>query len=141
LAWELPLKQAVRNSSNYIEKRVSKYLLKGVKSLAMNRGLSINRKPRTRGGSRLQLKDYCGVELEQLKKCLLFEHKSTITDPNAKRWIDRAADEAASLAWATTYPLLVFPVLLEEKVAEAALKARRQRDIFERTGNFVALAA
>jgi len=84
---------------------------------------------------------YCGVELEQLKKCLLFEHKRAVHDYHIQSWFDRAADEAASIAWATTYPLLVFPVLLEEKLAEAGQKARVQRDILERSANIVALAA
>jgi len=114
----------------------------GVKSLAMKRGWSRNRKAHSPGApaSRQRMR-YCGVELEQLKKCLLFEHKRAVDDSNIQSWFDRAADEAASIAWATTYPLLVFPVLLEEKLIEAGQKARVQRDILERSANIVALAA
>jgi hypothetical protein len=52
----------------------------------------------------------------------------------------RAADEAASIAWATTYPLLVLPVLLEEKLSVARRKAELQRSIYLRS-QAIALAA
>ena len=43
----------------------------------------------------------------------------------------RAANEAAALAWATLYPLLVFPVLFEEKIEAALRQAERQARILE----------
>jgi len=44
----------------------------------------------------------------------------------------RAANEAAALAWVTTFPLLVFPVLFEEKTALAVRQAARQARIYGR---------
>ena len=80
------------------------------------------------------------LELEQFKQCLLGEHGSA-HDLHAYSWLNRAADEAASIAWATPYPLLVLPVLLEEKLKDARRKAELQRTIYERSQPIVALAA
>ena len=80
------------------------------------------------------------LELEQFKQCLLGEHRSA-RDLHVYSWLNRAADEAASIAWATPYPLLVLPVLLEEKLKDARRKAELQRTIYERSQPIVALAA
>ena len=80
------------------------------------------------------------LELEQFKQCLLGEHRSA-HDLHVYSWLNRAADEAASIAWATPYPLLVLPVLLEEKLNDARRKAELQRTIYERSQPIVALAA
>jgi hypothetical protein len=42
--------------------------------------------------------------------------------------VKQAANEAAGLAWTTSFPLLVFPALFQEKVD----RARRQQDRAER---------
>jgi hypothetical protein len=52
-----------------------------------------------------------------------------------------AVSEAATLAWMTSYPLLVLPVLAEEKVAAARRKAGLQERIRERSAHFMELAA
>ena len=44
-----------------------------------------------------------------------------------------AIDKAEALAWQTPYPHLLFPVLAEEKAAEAQQWAAQQRAIRERT--------
>ena len=80
------------------------------------------------------------LELEQFKQCLLGEHGSA-HDLQVHSWLNRAADEAASIAWATPYPLLVLPVLLDEKLRDARRKAEMQRTIYERSQPIVALAA
>jgi hypothetical protein len=80
------------------------------------------------------------LELEQFKQCLLGEHRSA-RDLHVHSWLNRAAHEAASIAWATPYPLLVLPVLLEEKFEDAWRKAELQKAIYERTQPIVALAA
>ena len=49
-------------------------------------------------------------------------------DAKAQPWFKLAVDEADSMAWATTYPFLVFPVLLEEKL-NAARKNLMQKAI------------
>ena len=84
----------------------------------------------------------CGatVELERLKKCLLYEHTRAVSDAMLQDWLKRGADEAASIAWATPYPLLVFPLLLDEKLSEARRKAEVQKSIYVRSGQIVALA-
>ena len=81
------------------------------------------------------------LELERFKQCLLFEHRSATPDSDVRLWLNRAADEAASIAWATPYPLLVFPVLLEEKLNDAQRKAELQKAIYDRSHVIVALAS
>jgi hypothetical protein len=46
--------------------------------------------------------------------------------------VRQAATEAEALAWATSYPLLFLPVLVEEKIEGARQWANRQREILER---------
>jgi hypothetical protein len=58
-----------------------------------------------------------------------------------ERWVRLAADEAAALAWATPYPMLVLPGLLEERVTQARARAQRQWEIQERSRPLIALAA
>jgi hypothetical protein len=72
-------------------------------------------------------------ELEQLKARLLGQLLSPATDPGVNAALRRAANEAASVAWFTPFPLLVFPTLLEEMAASARLQQKRQREIRERT--------
>ena len=80
------------------------------------------------------------VELETLKNCLLYEHTRAVSDARLQTWLKRGAEEAASIAWATPYPLLVFPLLLDEKLSEARRKAEVQKSIYVRSGQIVALA-
>jgi hypothetical protein len=49
-----------------------------------------------------------------------------------------AAGEAAALAWTTSTPLLVFPVLFEEKAAAAVLQDRRQARILKKSRELLA---
>jgi hypothetical protein len=51
----------------------------------------------------------------------------------------RAANEAAALAWVTFYPLLVFPVLFEEKTAVAVRQAQRQARIYANSRELLAV--
>ncbi len=80
------------------------------------------------------------LELERFKRCLFNEHRSATLDSQVRPWLNRAADEAASIAWATPYPLLVLPVLLEEKLKDAERKAELQEAIYTRSHPIVALA-
>ena len=50
--------------------------------------------------------------------------------PELNAPLRRAANDAAALAWATVFPLLVFPVLFEEKIEAAVLRLRRQARIY-----------
>ena len=68
-------------------------------------------------------------EFERLKDRLLAEQLAAAA-PELNVPLRRAANEAAALAWVTFYPLLVFPVLFEEKTAVALRQARRQARIY-----------
>ena len=72
-------------------------------------------------------------ELEQLKARLLGRLLVRAAEPGMNVALRRAANEAASVAWFTPFPLLVFPTLLEEKAAIARRQQRRQREIRDRT--------
>ena len=73
------------------------------------------------------------AELEQLKHRLLRERLSATADPGLNLPLRRAANEAASLAWITPVPTLIFPELFEEKVQTALTQAIRQKEIRERS--------
>ena len=45
----------------------------------------------------------------------------------------RAANDAAALAWATPFPLLLFPALFEERVAAARRHWEHQRSVWRRS--------
>ena len=79
--------------------------------------------------------------LEELKERLLRENLLAASDAALLPRLRRAAAEAASLAWTTPYPLLVLPVLLGEKLAEASRQAQRQREIRERSRSLLGPAA
>jgi hypothetical protein len=81
------------------------------------------------------------TELEQLKARLLKPLLKVSTDPAQSARLWRAANEAAGLAWITPFPLLVFPVLLEEKVSAARRQEARQRQIRQRTEGLLEQAA
>jgi hypothetical protein len=53
--------------------------------------------------------------LESLKSRLLADRLQAVWSPEQAIALRRAANEAVSLASATHYPLLVFPMLFEEK--------------------------
>lgn len=77
-------------------------------------------------------------EFERLNDRLLRER---LADPSTARLggeLRRAANEAAGLAWATAFPLLVFPALFEEKLSLALHRVARQREIFKETRRLLA---
>lgn len=76
---------------------------------------------------------------EQLKGRLLSERLEEILEPVFTSQVRRAANEAAALAWVTPYPLLVFPVLFEEKADSALAVARRQEQVRQRSRDLLAL--
>src|SRR6266849_3786887 len=92
-----------------------------------------------RGKRRVVASRSSALELEQFKRCLLHEHRSATVDSQVQPWLSRAADEAASIAWATPYPMLVLPVLLEERLKDARRRAELQQTIYERSQPIVAL--
>jgi len=77
--------------------------------------------------------------LEELKQRLLLEIASCSADPATFSSLQRAAEDAASLAWTTPFPLLVLPELFSEKAAEACIRSQRQRDIRRRSLRLIGL--
>ena len=73
------------------------------------------------------------TELERLKTELLREALQQISDPELNAPLRRAANEAAALAWATWYPLLLFPLLFQEKAETATRQTARQAEIRQRS--------
>ena len=90
-------------------------------------------------GSELSLDSGGGLQarvvaaLEELKQRLLQEIAWARSDSASLTCLRRAAEEAASLAWTTPFPLLVLPELFSEKAAEACVRSQRQRDIRQRS--------
>ena len=77
------------------------------------------------------------TELERLKNRLLVRLLNELDVPEVNAYVRRAANEAAALAWVTTYPLLTFPALFEEKVENALLYAERQTRVRARSAELV----
>lgn len=73
------------------------------------------------------------TDLEQLKARLLKPMIEASATPAEAKPLEHAANEAASLAWFTPFPLLFFPALLEEKVYAAQRQEVRQRQILKNT--------
>jgi hypothetical protein len=76
-------------------------------------------------------------DLEELKARLLRQLVAPVEEPDLNRALRRAANEAASLAWFTPFPLLFFPTLLEEKALTAKRQRDRQQDIRQRSQGLV----
>jgi hypothetical protein len=76
------------------------------------------------------------IELENLKGRLLHPILEKITDSALLKEVLWAANEAAALAWCTVCPVLMLPLLLEEKIKEAIAKWEKQqrvrREVFKR---------
>lgn len=73
------------------------------------------------------------TQLERLKSRLLRHELALTVSPELNLSLRRAANEAAALAWVTRVPLLVFPVLFEEKARGAFERLTRQSEIRERS--------
>ncbi len=79
------------------------------------------------------------TEFERLKGRLLARQLAEAPAVELNPPLRRAANEAAALAWATLYPLLVFPVLFEEKIEAALRQAERQARILESSRELLAI--
>jgi hypothetical protein len=77
------------------------------------------------------------TEFERLRAELLGKQLA-VAAPELNVPLRRAANEAAALAWATVIPLLVFPVLFEEKAQTAVAQAKRQARILAETRELLA---
>ena len=106
-----------------------------MKRFEVNQNINIRFGARTRFSPRVKLKPAAPFRgapeaaLERLKARLLGEALALNVDPDFDGALRRAANEAAALAWATWYPLLVFPGLFEEKAHSAARQAFRQAEL------------
>src|SRR5512142_372802 len=69
------------------------------------------------------------AQLEELKERLLQPIVQSVADSTLVKEITWAAHEAAALAWYTACPILILPVLLEEKVLDALKKRRKQEQV------------
>jgi hypothetical protein len=78
-------------------------------------------------------------QFERLKSTLTVRRLETLWKPELSAQVRRAAHEAAALAWITPYPLLVFPVLFEEKTETALLATDRQDQIRQRSRELYAV--
>jgi len=76
---------------------------------------------------------------EELKRRLLAERLEESLESEFSSQLRRAANEAAALAWVTSYPLLVFPVLFEEKTEAATRVAERQAQVYQRSRELLAI--
>lgn len=83
------------------------------------------RSHRSRHGSLLS----ANTELVRLKERLLGERLPEDTEPSLRRLARLEATEAEALSWLTMVQLLVFPVLLDEKLAGLHRYAIRQRSV------------
>ena len=79
------------------------------------------------------------ASFERLKSRLLTQSIAE-RSPDLNTPLRRAANEAASLAWMTSFPLLFFPVLFEEIAADAARHESLQRKIRRSSPRFDSLA-
>src|SRR5882724_6874540 len=73
------------------------------------------------------------TELEQLKGRLLGQLLGQVGGAQQDTILRRAANDAAALAWASGYPLLLFPALLDELAETGLLRARRQKQLRQRS--------
>ena len=76
---------------------------------------------------------------DHLKARLIAESLDTVWESKVSSEVRRAANEAAALAWRTPYPLLVFPLLFEEKTARSLRKAARAKGQRERSCELIVL--
>ena len=77
-------------------------------------------------GVQTKLDDRIATRFGVLKQRLLLQRLNELPDTATHALIIRQADEAAFLAWLTSYPLLSFPCLFEERATAAAEQARRR---------------
>jgi len=76
---------------------------------------------------------------ETLQRRLTQERLQSVENRQHATQVKWAAEEASPLAWATGYPWLFFPLLFDEKSANALHRARRQDEIHERSRQLLGL--
>ena len=81
------------------------------------------------------------TELDRLKDALLLRLLNETPEPELNASLRRAANEAAALAWLTPFPLLLFPVLFEEKARTTRKQADQQARVRQRSRAWLAVVA
>ena len=75
--------------------------------------------------------DLARQQFEQLKARLLGPVLEDVSDSVLRRQLELAANEAAAVAWTSSFPLLALPVLLQEKADEVHQHAVRQEKVLQ----------
>jgi hypothetical protein len=78
------------------------------------------------------------TQFERLLNRLLVEKLGEPSVGLITSQLRRAANDAAALAWTTSFPLLFFPVLFEEKARAAAIQQERQEQVLQRSRELLA---
>lgn len=81
------------------------------------------------------------TQFERLQNQLLKDLLNRTVDPDLNLLYRHASTEAAAVAASTGYPLLVLPLLFDEKAQAARHYAERQARIFEQTSETTGVAA
>lgn len=81
------------------------------------------------------------TELDRLRDSLVRDLLTEVDHPELNSRLRRAANDAAALAWATAFPLLVFPELLREKARAARRQHSKQAALSRRCAPTVGQAA
>jgi hypothetical protein len=76
---------------------------------------------------------------ERLRAKLVEEKLEALFVASEAGLIQRAANEAAALAWVSPFPLLVFPALFEENYERALLRQERQDQVWQRSRELLAV--
>jgi len=72
------------------------------------------------------------LRLESWRQAWLERELATASAPELHLLLRKAGDEAAAVAWATTFPALTLPELLAEKAQEARRHFQHQQNIRQR---------
>ena|SRR6478672_3969869 len=83
------------------------------------------------------LKAALEARFDRLRAQLLLERLQEVENEKSTSQVCRAANEAAALAWVTPYPLLVFPVLFEERAQSALACAEAQEETTQFCGELL----
>jgi hypothetical protein len=79
-------------------------------------------------------------DFEKLKDLLLAQALAETNNTHLYAPLRRAANDAAALAWTAGYPLLLLPLLFEEKVIAARLHTAKQQTVQARSQSLMEAA-
>ena len=96
--------------------------------------------PRKLPVSETSFRKHGHIDLHQLKLKLLQSALETTSNARLFKRLCGASNQAADLAWATPYPLLVFPCLFEEMAEELRASSEKNTDAVHCRSEAVCLA-